>query len=78
MAKSCKTCKHLDVALNRQGRRVVWRDYAYACTAPMPDLRHIMPNSFECHQVKSRRMEGVDGGDCPTWQAYNLKNKEGA
>ena len=31
---SCRTCKYLNVPLDKAGRRVVRGSYAYPCTAP--------------------------------------------
>ena len=71
---TCKSCKWLDVALDKAGRRVVRKQNAYPCLAPDPE-RPKVPASVEerrggfpwpPHRIF---MCGYMGEDCPCWEA---------
>ena len=71
--RSCKTCRHLDVAPNRGGRRVVYAGRAYPCTVPVSDsaLPECITKSYGFVPVSKARRSHVmpgDGAECPMWE----------
>ncbi len=66
MTQCCKTCRFLDVPLDKAGRRVV-RDKSYRCTAPIPEI--VTPDSVERQGFYKVRMCGDMGTTCPVWEA---------
>lgn len=69
--KSCRTCRHLVVPLNRAGKRVPRRNDAYKCQAPIADLPPL-PDSVTLRVTWPPRnrmwMVPEDGENCPTYQ----------
>ncbi len=68
---SCKTCKWLDVAPDRRGRRVVRSERVYRCTVPMQYVK--LPDCVKQHysfRWPPHRdcMQGSDGENCITWE----------
>ncbi len=42
----CRRCEYLKVAPDRNGRIIPRRDFAYPCTAPVPDIKDLgLPDS---------------------------------
>lgn len=77
-AKSCKTCQWLDVAEDEIGRRVVFKNKAYLCAWPAPNID--FPSSvttwYGFRWPPSRNyMRGQDGTTCKTWQKVIKKSK---
>jgi hypothetical protein len=72
--QTCKTCKWLDVAPDRAGRRVVRRGYMYRCKFPLPDLSSVLPLSltgsvsFRFSDNQKSWVEGERAG-CPVHSA---------
>ncbi len=67
---TCKTCRWLEVPLDKAGKRVV-RRMAYRCFAVVPDIK--LPASvtmdYSFHWPLSRvSVWGTDGADCPCWK----------
>lgn len=67
--KKCGTCRHLNIPLDRSGRRIPQKDRAYNCICltgvkdlPVPDAVTI--------KVHRRYMEPGEGRKCPTWTSY--------
>lgn len=74
--QSCRTCRYLDVPLDKLGRRIVRRDQGYRCIFG-PLERPAWPDSVTesygfrwpgNEQRGRRRMVGDDGENCPCWQ----------
>jgi hypothetical protein len=74
MSKCCKTCRHLAVQPNAAGKRVVRRDGAYLCTAPLPEMPNLPASVTEAYgwtdlSMRHRSyMTGDRGTNCPTWE----------
>ena len=72
-AECCGTCKHLDVPLDKAGRRVV-RDHAYPCVwyVERPRLPDSVTRAYifciPLNQDGRRRMLGTDGTNCPCYE----------
>ena len=75
MTQSCKTCAHLDVALDKAGRRVVRKDNAYRCNAPEPDVSSFPASITGAHGFRARftrsHMMGTAGFNCPAWKGLD-------
>ena len=72
----CKSCKHLKVALDRNGRRVVRKHYTYECDAPIPQVT--LPESVTrswgfIWPPDKQRMDGESGEHCPAYEVYIAK-----
>ncbi len=68
--RCCKTCRHLNVGLYADGRRVVVAGRAYQCSAPLPDvsLPECMTKAYGFEWPPRRAfMTGSDGKSCPAW-----------
>jgi len=73
MTETCKTCTHLDVPLDKAGRRVVRKNNAYRCQCPLPDMPPLPIAITSAHNYREpstfgRHMSGDDGAGCPTWK----------
>lgn len=71
--KCCKTCRFLDVPLDKAGRRMVRSNHGYGCLWKLPKNHFVLPDSIT--QAPSYRlgrlrtfMEGDEGTTCPTWE----------
>jgi hypothetical protein len=77
--QSCKTCRHLDVALNAAGRRIVRAGNVYPCVIPVVPQK--LPDSVTEYYAyfpagtRRRLMTGAEGKNCPTWAALGTKEK---
>jgi hypothetical protein len=66
---TCRTCKHLDVALSRNGRRVPLTGRVYPCEAPVeiPTLPASVTKSYAWRwPVEKQMMSPEDGVGCPS------------
>lgn len=74
--KCCKTCKHLNVEPDANGRRVVRQNCVYRCgfIPPMPPLPDSITRcyGFNWPPTSPRYMTGAEGKTCPTWEARNV------
>ncbi len=70
----CGTCKHLDVPLDKAGRRVVQKDRAYLCGIDLgpPRLPDSVTKAFSCHiplsKTHRKGMCGEEGTNCPCYE----------
>jgi hypothetical protein len=71
----CRTCKHLDVPIDKAGRRVVRKDRAYLCVIDLEPPR--LPDSvtrgwtwYPIQLAKTQRkgMCGEEGTNCPCYE----------
>ena len=67
----CRTCKHLNVPLDKAGRRVVRNDRGYTCLAVIEEPR--VPDSVKKHYGWSWPpphgwVSGDDGTNCPCYE----------
>ncbi len=75
MTQCCKTCRFLDVPLDKAGRRVVRIHDAFPCTAPLPEMPALPDSITKVYGYKpageGRKcwMHGDMGTTCPVWEA---------
>ncbi len=75
----CRTCVHLIVEPDKAGRRVVRKQQAYRCGAPVPDILPLLPHSitkaygWAAPSDRSKRWVCPDDGrGCPLYTALSL------
>lgn len=74
MSQCCAQCKHLVVPNDRAGRRMLRRDSAYRCVAPLPELGlpesviNANPPLAAWPLVSRAYMNGDAGSKCPTFE----------
>jgi hypothetical protein len=76
--KSCKTCLHFAVPLDKAGRRIVRSKYGYLCKVkiPMPPLPDSVRSGAYIREAHTRMsMNGSDGSQCPYWEKWE-RSKE--
>ncbi len=77
--QSCRTCAHLEVPLDKAGRRIPRAGRNYLCRAPMPDLKAILPEGCWLRVARlpftSTGMFLDEGTTCPTYQPVGGKEK---
>lgn len=78
---TCRHCQHLDVTLDKLGRRRVRTDSVHRCTAPEVP-RPIVPCSVEAAYDGFKWppdrsfMRGDQGDGCPLFKLHERKRKE--
>lgn len=71
---TCRTCKHLNVAPDKAGRRRPIKTHAYRCLFPTPELPALpdsvigMTDLRETLTKHRRYMEPGDGANCATYE----------
>lgn len=86
MTRSCRTCRYLDVPLDKAGRRVARIGHIYQCTFPTPTLPP-MPESWtkgnsaqaqrdfeHLYKLNKAYMGATDGASCAVWLALEKKS----
>jgi hypothetical protein len=69
----CRTCKHLDVPLDKAGRRVVRKDRLYMCVIDLepPRLPDSVARAFGLRiplaKTQRKGMRGEEGTNCPCY-----------
>ncbi len=75
MTQCCKTCRFLDVPLDKAGRRVVRKDSVYRCKGPVPAAPNLPDSVTQAYGfmrtawVHRQYMPGDMGTTCPVWEA---------
>lgn len=67
-SQSCRTCRHMDVPLTASGQRRVYKDGAYVCNVPIPELP--LPDSVTRaygFRISKSHVIPEWGGTCPLW-----------
>jgi hypothetical protein len=70
----CGTCKHLDVPLDKAGRRVFRKDRSYLCVIDLepPRLPDSVTRAFWCQiplaKTQRKWMCGEEGTNCPCYE----------
>jgi hypothetical protein len=70
MSKCCKTCEYLVVHLDKAGRRVVRKDFAYRCSFDIWSILAQLPDSSRVSRTTAAAssMCGDQGTECPCWK----------
>lgn len=78
---SCKTCKYLDVPLDKLGRRITRKYYVYQCTCPLPQMPSL-PDSVTGHYTYTPILKGTRqfmerdmGESCPCYEPIKKGGK---
>lgn len=71
--QSCKTCAYFDVPPDADGKIRVRKEYYYRCTAPVPDLKTILPEAITRawgfrQPTAAGQTTSTYGGECPGWE----------
>ncbi len=70
---TCRTCKFLDVPLDKAGRRRPYKNLAYPCTyeIPYPVLPDAVTRHFGFHWPPARTyMSPRYGANCPCYEEF--------
>lgn len=75
---TCKTCKYLDLPLNKNGKRYATKDGMYRCNAMVPNdwwimLPHSVLRSYGFSQeLRKGVMAPSDGQGCPCYEEHKV------